>query len=490
MRKFKLDKNISRRVSALAMAGMLFTTAITTSGCKSNGNKNTTESTNLTIYVDDAYKGIIEANETVILGIKTLFPTMNEDIVNNASLIILLDEIAKEDENGKINSEIISEFKAKIDTDNMMEDFNSFLDTLEQSMIENEKLISVSNLVIDNDEEILSNIESITNNIINGTIEEKLENFNLMYTLFVEEDEITYNGLTFDIRDLSYSGRAIASAYARTAAYYAKDYITEEQYEKIDARTNNQNNKAYIKTKLEILANNMEEKSFIGVNAAFNKEYEVTKNTLDTRVNVDELDIENLVNYINLEYLNSDKVANKDKDAVLGSYEDEKVSNVLLTIDVITEYNIKNNSDLILFSNMLIDSYKETNTGKIDAVALNYIQFNSIMLLNTTTQNSTSEEIFNNVYFQNIYKYFTKQNFTHKYSDREVNINYQDVSDGAKFIANEIVIYTLNKRPNVFKYNGYEEKVNTNLEETIQYIQNTVTGECEKVEISEFVKIK
>ena len=36
----------------------------------------------------------------------------------------------------------------------------------------------------------------------------------------------------------------------------------------------------------------------------------------------------------------------------------------------------------------------------------------------------------------------------------------------------------------------YIEKSQTNLTESIQYIQNTVTGECEKVEASEFVKTK
>lgn len=488
MRKFKLDRNISKRISALVMAGALL---VSTTGCKNNNKDATTPTTVVTTPVENPNLEIIRKNEDVRLNIKVLFPTMNEDIVNNASLIILLDEIAKEDENEKINADVISEFKAKIDTDNMMGDFNSFLDTLEHSMIEDEALIKTSNLVIANDEEILSNIESITDNIINGTKEEKLKNFDLIYTLFVEEDEVTYNDLTFEVRDLSYSGRAVASAYARTAAYYAKDYITKEQYEKIDKRTNNQNNKAYIKTKLEILANDMDEKSLIDVNEVFGKEYEITKNTLNAKVNIEEATILNLINYMNLEYLDSDKISNKDKNLTLGSYEEEKVTNVLTAIDAITEYNIKNNNDIVLFSNMLVDSYKETNTGKIDAVALDYIQFNSLMLLNTTDENTKASEIFNNVYFQNIYKYFTKQNITHKYSEEnEVSVNYQDISDGTKFIANEIVRYTLNKRTNVFKYEGYEEKINTNLEETIQYIQNTVTGECEKVEVEEFVKTK
>lgn len=494
MRKLKLDKNISTRISALAMAGMIFVTSM--AGCKkeNNNNNNNNPIISTTQPVDNnetKNNEIINKVNKTREEIKNLFNTMNQDIVNNASLIMLLDEIAKEDENGKINSDIISNFKAKINTDNMMSDFNSFLDTLEQSMIEKEELISVSNLVIDSDKEILSKIELITSNIINGTKEEKILNFDLIYTLFVLEDEITYDELTFDVRDLSYSARAIAQGYARTCAYYAKDYITEEQYEKIDNRTNNQNNKAYIKTKLEILANEMVEKSQVDVITLFKEEYSVTKVTVNGKINVSEDNLVDLVNYINLEYLDSDKVSNKDKNQILGEYEDKKVSNVLLTIDAINEYNQNNNNDIVLFSNLIVDNYKETETGKIDKVALDYIQFNAIMLLNTTTLESTAKEIYNNLYFQNIYKYFTKQNLTHKYNENnEVSINYQDISDGAKFVANEIIIYIFSKRPNIKEYEGYDEKINTNLEETIQYIQNIITGECEKVDVTEFVKTK
>lgn len=483
MRKFKLDKKTSTRLSALAMAGIIL---ISISGCKKN--KQTNETTPTTVVEYESEKNTVALTRT---NIKTLFPTMNEDVVNNASLIILLDELAKEDENEKIKADVISNFKAKIDTDNMMSDFNSFLDTVEQSMIENETLVSTNNLVIEKDKEILSKIELITSNIIKGTKEEKETNFDLIYTLFVKEDEITYNGLTFDVRDLSYSGRAIASAYARTSAYYAKNYISKDKYSKIDDRTNNQNNKAYIKTKLEILSNQMDEKSLVDVNKMFNDEYEVTKLTINGKVNVEEENIKNLVNYINLEYLDSDKVSNKDKNSILGEYTDEKVTNILLTVDAITKYDLVNTNDIILFSNLLVDSYKETETGKLDKVTLDYIQFNSIMLLNTTKEDAAKEEIYKNLYFQNIYKYFTKQNFTHTYDENnEVTVNYQDVSDSAKLIANEIVLYTLNQRQNVFGFKGYEEKINTNLTETIQYVQNVVTGECEKVEIEEYVKTK
>ena len=165
MRKFKLDKTTSTRLSALAMAGMIF---VSMAGCKNNNVNEETAPTTIVVEYESE-KNLVTLTRT---NIKVLFPTMNEDVVNNTSLVILLDELAKEDENEKINANVISNFKAKIDTDNMMSDFNSFLDTVEQSMIESETLVSTSDLVIEKDKEILSKIEAITSNIINGAKEE------------------------------------------------------------------------------------------------------------------------------------------------------------------------------------------------------------------------------------------------------------------------------------------------------------------------------
>jgi hypothetical protein len=57
--------------------------------------------------------------------------------------------------------------------------------------------------------------------IINGSKEEQLEMIDLIVKLFVDEDEIMYDGLTFSIKELNYADRAVAGAYARMCAYYA-----------------------------------------------------------------------------------------------------------------------------------------------------------------------------------------------------------------------------------------------------------------------------
>jgi len=482
MKKMKLYRETSNRIAALVLAGVFTATSFTMTGCSKNEDK--TLDTSIVI-VDDEQNNYNITNDEI----KDLFPTLNDDLIKNTSLIMLLDEIAKEDENGKINADEISKYKAKIDVDNMMNDFNAFLNILEQSMIEEEKLISINSIVLESDEEILSKIEKITSNIINGNKEDIKTNFDLITKLFVNEKEITFDELTFSIRDLSYSGREVASAYARTAAYFAKEYITDKEYENLDRRTNDQNSKPYIKTKLEILSNDMDEKSLIEVNSIFSKEYKISKNTINDKINMDANSIEVLVNYLNIEYLNSDKISNKDKKSILGEYSDEEVSDAILNVSAITEYNAQNTNDVILLSNMLIDSYKETEKGKVDKAVLDYIQFNSVMLLNTTDENTTSKELMNNPYFKNMYKYFTRQDFTQKYSkENEVNVTYQNISDGTKLISDMVVYYTLNKRNNIFEVEGYETEINANLTYSIQGLQNIILGECKKIDINEYIK--
>jgi len=468
-------KNLKIRLTAAALLGSMVLSG-SLSGCskKQNNNQGEIDNTKIVVVEDD--------NEKLQKELIALFPHLSQDIIKNTSLIIMLDELIQKDENGKISSTKIANYKAKIDTNNMMNDFNSFLNELEHAMY-NDSLVSVSDLVIAEDKEILSKIEKITDEIIKG-MNIKI-NFDLISKLIVEEDEITYDGLTFKIRDLSYSGRAIANTYARVINNYSKGSVDESKRQLLDERTNNQNNKAYIKTILEILSNQMNEKSKVDVISLFEKEYTITANTLNNKVETE--NVKNLVNYMNLEYLDSDKVSNKDKNTLLGEYSEFNIENVIITIDAITSYN--RDSFEILFSNMLIDEYKNEETGKIDKLALDYVQFNSYMFLNTTTYDMDKEELCNNPYFKNLYKYFTKQNFEQKSKDGEiVNICHQNISDGAKLIANEMVYYTFNERANIYLLEGYEEVVKNNLEESIQYVQNTITGECEKADAKELFK--
>lgn len=484
MKKLKLDKKVSTRLALFSMIGMISMSGLT--GCKQKGNdeskNNKTTFSTIRLLVD-------ETNEKV----DALLPEVSDEIKDNATIMLLLDLFAKQDENGKISAEAISEFKSKLDVDDMMSEFNSFLDIINSNAVMEGNLEKVSTILpeeLENDQIILSKIETIVENIMkysnNNNKDEVVSEYNKIYKLFVQEDEIEIDGVEFEVRDLTYTSRAVATTYAEVANYYAIGYVSEEKYNKLDERTNDQNNKAFIKSTLEILNNQIDEKSETDVIKLFNNKYEEVSKLLDGKVKLSEDTIKNLVNYLNLKYLDSDKVATKDRNELVGEYDDEKVNDVLMAIDAINTYNLNNQKSIIVYSTFLVDKYLTTETGKTDEIALNFVQYNTIQLDNTTTNTTTYKELTYNPYFENTYKYFTKQDFVHNKQD----IEWQEISDGANFVNYQTILRSLNKIKGATNVDIYIEKAQTNLGESIQYIQNTITGECKKIDATEYVLTK
>ena len=481
MKKIIIDKNISTRLAALSAAGLIFVTGL--AGCKKSEKKEENPNSAIITMVDETENRIDD-----------ILPEASDEIVDNASIMLLLDVIAKEDENGKISADVISEFKSKLDVDDMMSEFTSFLDMIGFNIKESGKVEKVSTVLpeeLKNDKDILSNVETILENLIKyskeGNKKGVVAEFDKIYTLFVEEKEIEMNGTKFEIRDLTFPSRAVATTYAETAGYYATNYVSEEKLNKLDKRTNDQNNKAYIKSKLEILDNQMEEKSEVDVISLFDAKYEEVNKVLNGKVNLSEITIKNVVNYMNLKYINGDKVSTKDMNTLVGEYDDEKVNDAILAIEAINTYNFKNQNNIIPFSMFLVDEHLKTESGQTDKIALDFVQYNSIML-NNTDDVKTYQELRNNPYFQNVFKYFTKQDFTHVQNSENKDIVWQEVSDGVNLVNCQIILYSLNNLPKVDNKDNYIEVTKENLGQSIQYIQNTITGECKKVDALQYVK--
>lgn len=479
---FKLNRNISKQFTALAMSGVIAISGLSLSGCK---KKNTNPTPTASITDTTKENGIEDTYNASLNKLKETFPNMKDDVAKNATLILLLDVIAPTDENDKVDASNISLFKSRIDSDNMMSDFNALLDELEQKMIDEETVISLSEVLpkeMSEDKTVLTVIENIVRKALSAsTKEEANAEFDKIYKLFVDEDVIVEQGTNVDIRDLSFASRAVANAYARTVACYSKDSISEERYSKLDKRTNEQNNKAYIKTTLEILRNSLDEKSLDDAANKMNSLYSSFDEDTNGKIKGSELSKKGLINYLNLDYLDSDKVSVKDKKEVLINYSEENVEDSVLLIEAITKYNESNN-EIIVLSNYLVDANEN------DKTALDFVQFNSLKLLETSNKDNTDEDLFQNPYFKNLYKYFTKQNFIHSVKGEEKNIIWQEISDGVNFVNYSIIIDTLNKLPNTKLMDTYKSLTNEDLMESIQYIQNVVIGECKKVDSLQYVK--
>lgn len=476
--------NIRKRVLAGSLAGLMICGV---AGCK---QKNNVSSQNNSLETT-TNKSIEVSIDSVKNDLKSLFPQINDDILNNAALMLSLELFAERDENGKLSADKIAEFKKSgIDVNNMMNDFNSFLDMLQQSMIKNFAVYNVSTTLSDNqlnDKKILSSIELILNNIIsysmNNNKEKLLEEFNKIYTLFVDGKELTSNGITFKVSDLSLTSRAVANAYAETAAYYSKEFISEDQYSKIDAALDDQNNKGQTREILAILANETPNESEIkNLSEEFGKLYKNASDIINIKIKTSNQTIKDLVNYLNMDYLNSDKVSVKDKNQIFNGYSDDRLQSVVELIQAITEYNFRNPKNIIALSDFLLPQYLETKTGKNDLIALNYVQFNSYEANETKSTIRDLNSFRNNPYSNNLFTYFTKQDFDHSSKDSNGNVktdhvNFQEISDGSNFVNNVVIWTTLNKM-NFKDKNNYIDKVQINLIEGSKQIQLITTGEC------------
>lgn len=488
--------NVKRRFVSLALAGTLFASVVGLSGCgKKNDNKANVE--NETTKIETMYENTNEKLEVLV-------PEMNDEITDNATLMLLFDLIVTKDANGKINAENISKFKSRIDADNIVQSFNNFLDELQRRMITEEKVVRVSTVLpkeLENDKAMLSAIETIVDNILkSNTKEEALNEFNKIYSFFALGTRLSVNGKEFKLSDLNLVDRAIANNYAEAATIKCRDYLTDDQVKVMDKVLNDQNNKAEIRTRLEVSYNLVDSKSSVDVEKVFNKKYKEINALLNGKVNLSKETVKNLVNYVNIKYLDSDKISIEDKNKIVGDYTNEKINDALLAIDAIQTYNLNNQKSIIPFSYLLVDEYLKTDTGKIDKTALDFVQFNAINLVNTQDKafNEKGEveynRLRNNPYFENIFKYFTKSNFTHikKENSKEVknNIIWQEIGNGAHFINDEVILLTLNKLPknNVVSNNiGIAE---SNLHEIIAAIQKSINGECVITDYKTFTKNK
>ena len=485
MNNIKIYKKLTTRGIALVMSAFML--APTLAGCKKKEK---------TVEVNPEYETVQTIVNDTDTKIDSLLPEVNDEISHNTSLVLLLELFTKRDENGKINADLISQFKSKLDVDNMISDFNSYLDLVQKKAINEGVLEKISTVLPDdlsNDRLILSKIESIVENIIKYSNEKNkasvLNEFNKIYSLIVEEKELEIDGLKFDTRDLSFPSRAVANNLAEIAVYYSRNYITKEQYNNIDKRANDQNNKAYIKQELEILSNEIIGTSETDVISLFNEKYESVKKILSGKVNLSDDTIKNLVNYMNIEYLDSDRVSTKDMNTIIGEYDEDYVNDVILGIDAINEYNLRNTNP-IAYSTFLVENYKNTATGKIDSITLDFIQSNTIRLVKSVNSDITYDELSINPYFINVKKFFKGDDFSHVKNGESTNIIHAEISDGVKFIGNETVLYTLNKLPKVENMDNYLKISSSNLAESLQYLQNTITGECKRIDGTEYTLTK
>ena len=500
-------KYLNKRIVSILMSGITVVSAATYTACSKKPRVTETTQTTEMDDIDNTFNSEEQMVDSTIERIKGLGVNVSEEIIaKDSALLMLLSELAREDENGKISADVMSHFKNIINEQNMVDNYDALLNKVENAMLDG-NFISLASVLPDNmqnEKSILSSIENIAQNALNNKNDKNavLDAFDKMYTLFVEEKEI--NG--FEVRDLPYSLRSAASSYAREVNHLARYYANEQKRSDLDKRTDDQNAKSYIINILGKISNQMEEQSLDkDLVERFNLMYTEFNNKIMPFVRTSQESQKNLVNFINLEYLTSEEVSTKDRKELVGEYDEKTVRSTFDLIDAITKYNSdaylkdKENAKILGLEKILINGKEQ------DVLVLKFVQFNSFMLLNSVNENTTYEELMINPYYDNLTKYITKiedngsKGFVHKYKDSngkeiEEMIEYQNISDGVHFVCDEIARYTLGKvkgKKNITEnetFNTYYDQATRNVVNSIQYLQNTIYGECEKVDANEYVK--
>ena len=490
MRRFKISRGGSKKFISSALALQLVFGALALSSCSDKEVEETEQEITTEEVVED------NTFEETVKKIKALNLDLSDKSIKDSTLVLLLSVLAKEDENGKVNADEISKYVNHFDRDAVLEGFDNLLSEVETQMLKG-NFVSVSGVLPEEmsaDKTVLKEIEAITKEALDNKDNKEIVSdcFVKIYKLFVSGE--TVDG--FEIDQMDYSTRAVAYSYAREVMFLARNYVSDEDYERIDKRTNDQYSRSELVIKLEKLENDFVEVSDGKAVAMFQKRYEQFHDVLIAKVKSSNDVQKLLVNYINIKYL-LNEVTTKDRNEIIGSYTDEDLKAALELIDAIILYNAEtygNNKDtnnLISLSKVMID-----NTDN-DRIALDYVTKSCMEVLNLVNEDLTYDALELNGYYdllcactveQDEYKYIGSDG-----KENTIKFNWHEMSDGVKLVCFEMINFTFSRMPKKVKdnsiFNSYYEVSADMLFRNVQFFQDTL-DDCKPLDKTEYVKTK
>ena len=121
----KLDKKGSKKNNkAVGLASILLSlvmvgSGLSLTGCANKEKKDTKDNSSSLSYQTEN-----DMISTLKNELKKIAPEFSDEKLTDTALILTLNLIAKENENGKVRSDIMDYFKNKVDSDSMMDNFN------------------------------------------------------------------------------------------------------------------------------------------------------------------------------------------------------------------------------------------------------------------------------------------------------------------------------------------------------------------------------
>ena len=466
----KVNKDLKKRIAAVSLSLVSLVGVFTFSSCK----KEVTEEV-------ENYEEVENNIDKIRDNIKGKISNMSLVDAYNAAIILDMNEIVKRDSNDKYNADIMSKLTKNMEPDALIDSYCAVLDNIENEITINGNNVRFSEVLPETyskEKEILSKLEDLVLDSLSQSKETSVKIFEIVYDLFVLDKIVEVRGTTFATRDLSPQFRALTNHYAKAMAYNARNFIDDKKYEEVINSTNGDDWKSQIFTELSVLDNQMQEESKVDAVKIFNNKYTQVKNLLNQVMQVNDNEVKALVNYLNIDYLNMDEVSYSDKLSILGDYSDESVSLAIDLIDRIMEYNKNNLNSMVAFSKFLVDEYKAKDKGEISSLALDNILYSSLKLYDETREDVKFSDVYLNPNFKELEKYLTKQDTKYSVSNKEHDIDFQSIGNGANFVNFVVILNEFNYSLNIKELDSYKELAQDGLKQEISFIRNYVYGEC------------
>lgn len=498
MKKFKLYKDLSIRLSALSLAGII--TVMGFGGCKEKKQ----EDTNEVILTNDQLINNEIDKLTDLLNSKLDDKFyLNSDDQKSSIVLLNLDYIvsnATYDENGQLCETALDHIYPRgINTKKELNDLNTFLSKYREYtrlLTSKEEFINLSDYaLLENDKLIIQELENMIKELIilknKGSKEEINKLFDKISSFFVNEGTLNINGKEYKKSDLSNGFRKGSEVFGTIASSMTHEYVEEEKRAKLDDKLNTSDSIYQLEVLLEVFANSkqnvintminnqdtyiLSDSDYDMINS-FNSKYDEVLNSIKGKINLTNDEISSLVQIANIDYLASDKVTSGAMKTIITNDFEVIINNARSAQEKIEVYNKNHQNDLYTYENLFVDDVE--NTVNITAIKGNI--YSAINLLNDVDSNSTYSDIYNNSYFQFLELY-------NGYSS-EVTINSKDGSKitkndtgyGTRFITNNIARIALESLP--VKFDSTINLVNDDLDElsVIPKIQSLMEDKCSK----------
>lgn len=449
--------NIKKINTKLIATGLSFIMMGSMVGCQKQETKKETETPKTTqSTIDTMYKNV--NNEIKVNTADESFTITQEEEKAFATLINM-DYISAEIVN---NETALSKlYPNGMTLDKFISNYERFIDAYREytlNLKDSNKFILLGEYLIDEttkDYFAFKYIENMIKSDINlknqkeTTIDELKEAFNahyeILYKFYNGEKEIKLTtGDLVKVTDLSYGAQMVIEEYGKIFSVLSKDYLDTEKRENLDNVLDAHNSKSHVENNfIKSTKKDANEDTNIGIIGeadqekveAFNKTVDSVTVQLDEQIKATQAEIKSVVIVSNIEYFDPTTLEILVKDTA--SDFDEVMLNSKSLLKKVAINNIVNFAPYILETKTIKN--KELTQSEIDTIGTIGTEKAIQSIGKTRIEKETFDENKTVDYLVRFLALDPKAVYTYKDGEKTVNVDYNTLSEGAKFVTYSLI---------------------------------------------------